>query len=172
MRKAPNVTWRNRLTGMQRLILVSTLLACPAARPGEIHELHLVKQIFDINNDVPDMLYRFEPDFLSIEVGDKVRFLGTVKGHTVHSVRDMRPEGGPKIAIMPRQNPDVIFDVPGIYGIRCRKHARHGMVAGVVVGADLHNLEKARVAASRRLNPFAHSKMNRLLDRAEAEGGR
>lgn len=151
---------------MKTLVLICMLTFGHFATAAD---LHVVRQVFDINNDVADMLYRFEPDYLSIATGDTVRFLGTVKGHTVHSVRNMMPEGAEKIAIMPRQNSDVTFTVPGIYGIRCMKHGRHGMVSLIVVGNDYHNLVAARSAVAQGISWFAQAKMHRLLDRAEAD---
>ncbi|HBR97659.1 MAG TPA: azurin, partial [Gammaproteobacteria bacterium] len=148
---------------MKRLILVIVVIWAHTALAQTPHE---VQQILDINNNVPDMLYRFEPDYLSIATGETVRFLGTVRGQTVHSVRDMLPDGADKIAIMPRDNPDVTFTVPGVYGIRCMKHARHGMVTLIVVGNDYPNLAAVRAAVPKGLNWFAHPKMYRLLDRA------
>lgn len=81
---------------------------------------HKVKQIYDINNEIPRNLYVFQPEYLEINVGDTIFFDGTVRGHTVHSISGMIPKEAEKIAIMPRQNANVTFTVPGVYGIRCK----------------------------------------------------
>ncbi len=133
--------------------------------------MHIVKQVYDINAEQRDQMYQFQPDYMEVETGDTVRFLGTVGRHTVHSVRDMLPEGVQKIGIMPHGNPDVVFDRPGIYGIQCKLHQRHGMVALIVVGGDLHNLQPAREGASKWISPFARPKMHRLLDQAQERFG-
>lgn len=136
----------------------------------ETHELKIVKQVYDINAKSPDLMYQFVPDYLEINTGDSVKFLGTVGRHTVHSVRDMIPEGVKKIAIMPRQPNVVVFDKPGVYGINCKLHQRHGMVSVIVVGGDLHNMEKARVGV-KWVSPYSRGKMNKLLDIAQNKFG-
>lgn len=149
--------------------MLYVLLNCNFVFAGDVHELHIVQQIYDINNEVPRNLYLFRPEYLSIKTGDTIHFTGTTKGHTVHSVKDMIPEGAEKISIMPRQNSHVKFIVPGVYGIRCKKHDRHGMVAVVVVGDDIHNINRARKAVPRWVNHFVQKKMLSLLDHAESE---
>ncbi len=136
----------------------------------ETHELKIVKQVYDINAKSPDLMYQFVPDYLEINTGDSVKFLGTVGRHTVHSVRDMIPEGVKKIAIMPRQPNVVVFDKPGVYGINCKLHQRHGMVSVIVVGGDLHNMEQARVGV-KWVSPYSRGKMNKLLDIAQNKFG-
>lgn len=138
------------------------------AYAGESHELKLVKQVYDINAPEANLMYQFVPDYMEIKVGDRVRFLGTVGRHTVHSVKGMIPDGAERISIMPRQPNVVTFDKPGIYGIKCKLHQRHGMVAMIVVGSDIHNLEKARGNVSSGVSEFTRPKLHKLLDRAEA----
>ncbi len=153
---------------MKKLIPVLSIFIALSAGAETVHELKIVRQVYNINADNPEHIYQFIPDYLEIKKGDTVRFLGTVGRHTVHSVKRMLPEGAEKIRILPRGERDVKFDVPGIYGIKCQIHQRHGMVAVVVVGGDLHNMEEARQGASKSISAFSRPKMHRLLDKAEA----
>ncbi|MCG8429137.1 MAG: plastocyanin/azurin family copper-binding protein [Chromatiales bacterium] len=135
---------------------------------GESYELRMVRQVYDINAPKAELMYQFVPDYMEINVGDTVRFLGTVGRHTVHSVKGMIPEGAEPISIMPRQPNEVTFTKPGVYGIKCKLHQRHGMVAVIQVGDTIPNLEKARAHVSKGVSEFTRPKMHRLLDKAEA----
>lgn len=154
---------------MKKLIILLVLLLVMGQTlwAAETHELKIVKQTYNINADAPDKMYQFEPDYLEINVNDTVKFPGTVGRHTVHSVRDMLPEGAKKISIMPRQPNEVTFTIPGVYGINCKLHQRHGMVAVIVVGGDLHNMEKARQGV-KWVSPHSRKKLHGLLDKADA----
>ncbi len=153
---------------MKTVLVILMIFMSAHAYAGQTHELKIVKQVYDINADSPDKMYQFIPDYLEINTGDSVKFLGTVGRHTVHSVRDMIPDGVKKIAIMPRQANVVLFDKPGVYGINCKLHQRHGMVSVIVVGGNLDNMAKARVGV-KWISPQSRDKMNRLLDKAEEQ---
>lgn len=157
---------------MKKLIPLMLLLVLDTAVAGDTHELKLVKQVYDINAPTAGEMYQFVPDYLEIKQGDTVKFLGTVGRHTVHSVKGMSPDGAKAIAIMPRQPNEVTFDVPGIYGIKCKLHQRHGMVSMIVVGGNLDNLEQARMNVSKGVSEFTRPKMHKLLDKAEAAFGK
>lgn len=148
-------------------LLLTLLLFTATIVSADTHELKLVKQVFDINAKKADEMYQFKPDFMQIETGDTVKFLGTVGRHTVHSVPGMMPEGAKKIAIMPHRPNEVTFTLPGVYGLQCKLHQRHGMVAVIVVGNDVHNIDKARENVSRGISQHTVDKMFRLLDTAE-----
>ncbi len=152
---------------MIKLTLLLFVFISGQAYAGSAHELKIVKQIYDINAKDARKMYQFSPDYLEIKKGDSVKFLGTFGRHTVHSVKGMIPAGAKKISIMPRQPNEVTFNTPGIYGIKCKLHQRHGMVALIVVGGDLHNIETARGNVKRGISPFTVEKMQALLDKAE-----
>lgn len=151
-------------------LFICCLALSTSLMAGQQHELKIVKQVYDINADAPDKMYQFVPDYMEINIGDTVKFTGTVGRHTVHSVRDMYPDGFKKIAIMPRQPNEVTFDKPGVYGLNCKLHQRHGMVAVIVVGGDIHNMPKARENV-KWISRHSRAKMHRLLDKAEAKFG-
>jgi len=133
----------------------------------------VVEQTHNINAKNRATMYQFIPDYLEVNVGDTIRFTGTVGRHTVHSVPGMIPKGAEKIAIMPGNRPDkdVTFTKPGVYGVQCKYHGRHGMVMVLVVGKDASNVAEIRKSVGTYINPFARAKMNKLLDRAEGRWG-
>ena len=133
----------------------------------------VVEQTHDINAKNRATMYQFIPDYLEVNVGDTIRFTGTVGRHTVHSVPGMIPEGAERIAIMPGNHPDkdVTFTKPGVYGVQCKYHGRHGMVMTLVVGKDAGNVAAVQKSVDTYINPFARAKMHKLLDRAEGRWG-
>ncbi len=169
-----NLLMRNQMKYPLLVLIICALFGSAYAddsKTPKTHELKLVKQITNINAPSAGMIHQFIPDYIEINVGDSVKFLGTVGRHTVHSVKGMYPEGFKKISIMPRQPNTVLFDKPGIYGIKCKIHQRHGMVALVVVGGDIHNMKKARASVKGGVSSFTVPKLHKLLDKAEASFG-
>jgi pseudoazurin len=84
----------------------------------------------------------FEPAFLQIEPGDSVTFVPTDKGHDAVSIKGMVPEGAEPFAGKMNQEITVVFDTPGVYGVKCVPHYGMGMVALFVVG-EPSNLDEA-----------------------------
>lgn len=76
----------------------------------------------------------FEPDFLSLKPGDKVRFLATQRGHNAATIKDFLPEGAPPFKGKINQEIEVTFTEEGLYGIMCTPHYDMGMVMVVRVG--------------------------------------
>ncbi|PVZ71970.1 plastocyanin/azurin family copper-binding protein [Pelagibaculum spongiae] len=111
-------------------------------------------------------MFRFEPDYLRIQPGDTVRFTGSMGQHTVTTVKGMLPEGVKPVEIHSIPSKDIKFDVPGVYGLKCRVHNRYGMVALLVVGDPSSNLQQARKF---RLKRFGKKRMNELLHQLEHE---
>ncbi|PMG25352.1 azurin [Vibrio splendidus] len=149
-------------TTMRLLLLILTIIATPA-----LAETKVIKQVMDMNSENIDKMYQFIPDYVEIEPGDKVLFKGTVGSHTAHSIQGMLPNSAKPLMISGSSAQEVTFDKPGVYGIKCKVHHRHGMVALVVVGDPSVNLEEARTAAKKRVSRRAQKKMQGLLDQAE-----
>ena len=84
----------------------------------------------------------FEPAFLEIEVGDSVTFVPVDKGHDAVSIKGMVPDGAEPFKGKINQEITVLFDAPGVYGIKCVPHYGMGMVALIVAG-DAVNLDAA-----------------------------
>jgi pseudoazurin len=87
----------------------------------------------------------FEPAFLQIEPGDSVTFLPTDKGHDAVSIKGMVPEGAEPFTGKMNQEITVVFDAPGVYGVKCVPHYGMGMVALFVVGEPENVAEAAAV---------------------------
>jgi pseudoazurin len=83
----------------------------------------------------------FSPDFVRINPGDAINFVATDKGHEVHSVPGMIPEGAQPFDAKMSQDIKVTFTVPGVYVIACKPHTQMGMVGIVVVGEPT-NIDK------------------------------
>lgn len=87
-----------------------------------------------------------EPAIVRILPGDTVTFLPTDKGHNAESIKEMTPEGGDLFKGSIGKEVVASFTVPGVYGIKCAPHFGMGMIALVVVGDDVSNLEAAKAA--------------------------
>lgn len=147
---------------MRLILLVFAILAAPS-----FAETKVIKQVMDMNSENIDKMYQFIPDYVEIEPGDSVVFQGTVGSHTAHSIQGMLPEGAEPVMISASKSSAITFDKPGVYGIKCKVHHRHGMVALIVVGDPSVNIEEARAAAKKRVSRKAQKKMQALLDKAE-----
>jgi pseudoazurin len=79
----------------------------------------------------------FEPAFLQIAPGDSVRFVPTDKSHNAETIEGMLPEGAVPFEGKLNEDLTVTFDVPGLYGVKCKPHFAMGMVMVVAVGEDV-----------------------------------
>ena len=78
---------------------------------------------------------------VQINVGDKVFWKATDKGHNVQFIKGGIPEGVEKFKSKYNKDVEFKFDVPGIYAYWCTPHKTMGMIAFVVVGNDKSNLD-------------------------------
>lgn len=88
----------------------------------------------------------FQPDLVKIAVGDTVTFQPVDKGHDVDAVADVIPPGATPFKGKLSQPLTETFTVPGVYVVRCDPHFGLGMVAVIVVGDDLTNLDAVKAA--------------------------
>jgi pseudoazurin len=88
----------------------------------------------------------FQPDLVKIAVGDTVTFQPVDKGHDVDAVADVIPAGATPFKGQLSQPLTETFTVPGVYVVRCDPHFGLGMVAVIVVGDDLSNLDAVKAA--------------------------
>jgi pseudoazurin len=130
---------REALLGTLALAATPALLSASPAHAAETFEVHMKNA-----GEAGAMV--FEPALTKIAVGDTVKFIPTDKSHNAETVRGMVPEGGTEFKGKINEEIDVTFEVPGVYGIKCLPHHAMGMVAVVVVGDDLSNLEEAKAA--------------------------
>jgi pseudoazurin len=85
----------------------------------------------------------FEPALVKIAAGDTVKFIAADKGHNAETIKGMLPADATPFAGKSGEDVAVVFDKPGVYGVKCLPHYGMGMVAMVVVGAPT-NLEEAK----------------------------
>ena len=101
----------------------------------------------------------FSEDITRIDVGDTITWVPSSKGHNVHFIAG--PDGWdlPKKS---KNNKEVImtFDTPGVYLYQCTPHATAGMIALVIVGEDMSNLEDI---TSMKLRGKSKKKMKVIL---------
>ncbi|WP_320198037.1 pseudoazurin [Agrobacterium sp. rho-13.3] len=76
----------------------------------------------------------FEPDFLALRPGDKVKFIATHKSHNAATIDGMVPEGAAGFKGKINEEIEVPFDKQGFYGIKCSPHYGMGMVMLIKVG--------------------------------------
>ena len=88
----------------------------------------------------------FEPALTKIAVGDTITFKPTDKGHDAMAIADLIPAGADPFKGKMGEEIAVTFTVPGVYVIKCSPHFAMGMVAVVVVGDDLANLDAVKGA--------------------------
>ena len=83
----------------------------------------------------------FSQKIVKINVGEKVFWKATDKGHNVEFIKGGVPEGVEKFKS--KYNKDVEFksEVPGIYAYWCTPHKSMGMIGFVIVGENKSNLD-------------------------------
>ena len=110
---------------MKLAALMLALLAMPAF--AETHEV----QMFNRSDNGP-MIY--EPSFLKIAPGDRVRFVPTQPSHNAATIDGMIPEGAEPFKSKINEDFSVTLTVPGSYGVKCSPHVAMGMVMLIEVG--------------------------------------
>ena len=83
----------------------------------------------------------YSQKIVKINVGDKVIWKATDKGHNVEFIKGGVPEGVEKFKSKYNQDVEFKFDAPGIYAYWCTPHKSMGMIGFVLVGNDKSNLE-------------------------------
>ena len=83
----------------------------------------------------------FSIEVVYIDVGDTIMWIPKNEGHNVEFL------GGPNISSLPDSSDvdafhSITFDASGVYLYHCEPHGNMGMLGLVIVGNDLHNLEK------------------------------
>jgi len=83
----------------------------------------------------------YSQKIVRINVGEKVIWKATSKGHNVEFIKGGVPQGVKKFKSKTSKDADYTFDVPGIYAYWCTPHKTMGMIGFVIVGDDKSNLE-------------------------------
>ena len=87
----------------------------------------------------------FSQKIVKINVGDKVFWKATTKGHNVEFIKGGVPEGVEKFKSKYNKDVEFKFDVPGIYAYWCTPHKSMGMIGFIIVGDDKSNLEAIKL---------------------------
>ncbi|EFH12671.1 pseudoazurin [Teichococcus cervicalis] len=139
------------------LALLPLLLSGLPAR-AEVHEVKMLNR-----NASGGMVY--EPDFLRLRPGDRVRFIATHATHNAATIPAMLPPGATPFRGRIDEEIEVAFTVPGTYGIQCVPHYAMGMVMLVQVGDG--PVEEAALPDA--LPPRARQRLGEII--ARARGG-
>tara|TARA_R110002110_G_scaffold35570_1_gene119872 strand:- start:114 stop:575 length:462 start_codon:yes stop_codon:yes gene_type:complete len=83
----------------------------------------------------------FSQKIVKINIGDKVFWKATNKGHNVEFIKGGVPEGVEKFKSKYNKDVEFKFDVPGIYAYWCTPHKSMGMIGFIIVGDDKSNLD-------------------------------
>ncbi|MGQ8633683.1 pseudoazurin [Agrobacterium sp. DKPNP3] len=105
----------------------------------------------------------FEPDFVKIEPGDRVRFVPIHKSHNAATIDGMVPEGAEGFKSRINDEFETGFEKPGFYGIKCSPHYGMGMVMLIKVGDAGLPQSYRTVNVPGRAKP----RLDDLFDRAE-----
>ncbi|MGE7156316.1 pseudoazurin [Methylorubrum rhodesianum] len=111
-------------------------------------------------NSGPGGMMVFDPAFVRLKPGDRIKFVPTDKGHNVETIKGMAPDGADYVKSVVGQEAVVTFEREGVYGFKCSPHYMMGMVALVVVGDKRDNLEAAK---SVQHNKLTQKRMEPLL---------
>lgn len=84
--------------------------------------------------------FRYDPMLSEVEVGGKILWKATTKGHNVEF---MVAPNNIKFKSKMHKSAGYTFTTPGIYTYKCTPHVSAGMIGVVVVGGDLSNITEA-----------------------------
>ena len=97
-----------------------------------------------LNKQVKESMV-YSQKIVKINVGEKVFWKATSKGHNVEFIKGGVPEGVEKFKSKYNKDVEFKFDVPGIYAYWCTPHKSMGMIGFVVVGDDKSNLDDIKL---------------------------
>ena len=119
---------------LARLGAVVLGLAATSAAWAETYEVKMLNR-----GALGPMVY--EPEFIKLKPGDKLKFLASSSGHDAVSIEGMAPAGAQPFKGKINEEIEVAFTETGLYGIKCLPHYAMGMVMLIQVGeTDLNSL--------------------------------
>ena len=83
----------------------------------------------------------FSQKIVKINVGEKVFWKATDKGHNVEFIKGGVPEGVEKFKSKYNKDVEFKFGVRGIYAYWCTPHKSMGMIGFIIVGENKSNLD-------------------------------
>lgn len=112
---------------MLKTFAAAALALLPLTAAAETHEVRMLNR-----GALGAMVY--EPDYLALTPGDTVRFIAASPGHNAASVEGLWPQDAAPVLGQINEEIEVIFEVPGTYGIKCSPHFAMGMAMLIRVG--------------------------------------
>ena len=101
----------------------------------------------------------YSEDITRVNVGDTITWVPTSKGHNVQFITV--PEGVEKIKSKNNKEVSFTFEQEGVYLYVCTPHATMGMLALVVVGDSLENLEDIKKS---KVRGKSKKKLKKLME--------
>ena len=140
---------------MKKLFSITAVLATLSTSVALAEDISI--DMLNKRDDGAKMVY--SEDIARIDVGDSITWLPKSKGHNVHFIAG--PEGW-ELPKKSKNNKEVAItlDTPGIYLYQCTPHATMGMIALVVVGDDMSNLDAIKKI---KIRGKSKKKMKELL---------
>jgi pseudoazurin len=137
--------------------LLSTV-AIMASLSAPVFAADTTLEMLNKRDDGAKMVY--SQDIARIDVGDTITWVPTSKGHNVEFI------AGPDGWEAPKKSKNgkevaITFDAPGVYLYQCTPHKSMGMIALVVVGDDMVNLD---AIAGMKMRGKSKKKMKAILD--------
>ncbi len=120
------ITDGKRMTGLAAMALAALSLS-PLSATAETFEVKMLNR-----GEKGPMV--FEPDFLKIAPGDRVRFVPSHKSHNAATIDGMVPDGFEGFKSRINDEFETGFEKSGFYGIKCSPHYGMGMVMLIKVG--------------------------------------
>ena len=114
-------------------------------------------EMLNKRDDGAKMVY--SEDIARVDVGDTITWVPTSKGHNVQFVTV--PEGVEKIKSKNNKEVSFTFEKEGVYLYVCTPHKGMGMIALVVVGDSLENLDSIKKS---RMNGKSKRKLKELVE--------
>tara|TARA_B100000902_G_C26907066_1_gene714998 strand:- start:51 stop:473 length:423 start_codon:yes stop_codon:yes gene_type:complete len=136
-----------------RLLTLGFILALATPALAEDMTIDMLNK----RDDGAKMVY--SEDIARIDVGDTITWLPKSKGHNVEFIAGPDGWDAPKKSKNGKEVA-ITFDTPGIYLYQCTPHATMGMIALVVVGDDMSNLDDMKAL---KLRGKSKKKMKALL---------
>ncbi|MEM6972916.1 MAG: plastocyanin/azurin family copper-binding protein [Pseudomonadota bacterium] len=167
-------TTPRELTRRSAMVTIAAACCCSTGAGASAPRGQSIDQITDLSSTAAGDMFRFEPELVRAEPGTLLEFLNSRGDHTVHSVPQLWPAGTEPVKISHKRRAEVAIDRPGLYGFRCQRHGKYGMVMLVVAGpaadavgdpADIQGRIEAMRAGDREKGRFRD-----LIERAKALG--
>ena len=114
-------------------------------------------EMLNKRDDGAKMVY--SEDIARVDVGDTITWVPTSKGHNVQFITV--PEGVEKIKSKNNKEVSYTFEKEGVYLYVCTPHKGMGMIALVVVGDSLENLDSVKKS---KMNGKSKRKLKELVE--------